>query len=169
MNNILRYRLTEFLDRAICAFHSAHAGPDPDGADQHAPNLEDYTLVLQGQKLFLSGVVTGHPRLGTDFVRTSMLIHVTDDEQWARTLSRWYRLGERRHVDTSQLSPDLVFEGYCPAVGASGLGIPVRLARTVMAGRPSELSRIALEKGLDEHAVQLAQIAKNWPPEANKT
>ena len=159
----------ELIDRCTLAFRAAQVGPDTNGHDRNAPTLDDYLCVLQGRKLFMTGWAIGHPRLGTTLIGTSMLIHVTEDAQWGRTLSRWYRLGEPRRIDTSQLSPDIILEGYCPSVGLDGLGIPLRLARMVMAKRPAELSRVALEHGLDEQASALARIEKNWPPQANFT
>lgn len=97
-----------------------------------------------------------------------MLIHVTDDARWGRTLSRWYRLGEPCRIDTSQISPDIKLESYCPSVGPDGIGIPLRLARMMLAKRPAELAQIAFEHDLDQHAVALSQIEKQWPPEQRK-
>lgn len=41
----------------------------------------------------LMGHVSGHPTLGTTFLRTSELYYIDTQSGWARTLSRWYRLG----------------------------------------------------------------------------
>jgi hypothetical protein len=63
------------------------AGPD-------APILDQWTPML-GNNIFLVGMATGHPKLvGTDrLISTSELFLVSEDKAWARTLSRWYRLG----------------------------------------------------------------------------
>lgn len=131
--------------------------------------LTTTSAFLEGRKLFMTGWAIGHPRLGTTIISTSMLIHVTEDAKWGRTLSRWYRLGKPCRIDTSQIWPDINLESYCPSVGRDGLGIPLRLARMVMAKRPEELSRLALEHGLDEQAAVLARIKKKWPPQVNFT
>lgn len=41
----------------------------------------------------LEGVVSGHPKLGSKLIHTSQLYVVNVGERWARTYSRWYRLG----------------------------------------------------------------------------
>ncbi len=47
--------------------------------------------------LCLDGLVGGHPVLvGQDrAIRTSELWHLDEEAGWARTYSRWYRLGQR--------------------------------------------------------------------------
>ena len=92
----------------LSAFRAVVRGPDPDGADNAAPYMEDWTPVLRGEHLYLAGQVTGHPRLGDTYVFTSGLVYVTEDQQWARTLSRWYRPGAPLAVDTSAAFPDVV-------------------------------------------------------------
>lgn len=59
---------------------------------QKAPVLMQWSLA-QGGMPVLVGIVNGHPRLGPGPIRTSPVFHVSDDRTWARTLSRWYRLG----------------------------------------------------------------------------
>lgn len=154
----------ELIDLSIIAFRAAHKGPDLEGDDRNAPTLNDYIAVVQGNKLNMHGVATGHPRLGTTFLRTSMLIYVTDDEQWARTLSRWYRLETPRLVDTSQAFPDIDVAGYCQPIGLEGVGIPMHLARLIMARRPGNLARVALDVGYDDAAATLSLIENKWPP-----
>lgn len=41
-----------------------------------------------------SGEALGHPLLGDKFIVTSPVLWISKDRQIARTLSRWYRLGE---------------------------------------------------------------------------
>lgn len=48
---------------------------------------------LQGS-VVLWGEVSGHPRLGATTITTSRLIALDPEAGWARTLSRWYRLGQ---------------------------------------------------------------------------
>lgn len=154
----------ELLTRGITAFQAALKGPDPDGEDRDAPTMDDYLIVLQGQKMNLHGRASGHPRLGTAYIQTSLLIHVTQDQQWARTLSRWYRLGKPRRLDTSQLAPDLDLAGYCIPMGPDGFSIPLHLARRLMEQRPTALSRSATEMGMIALSETLSEIAKGWPP-----
>ena len=42
----------------------------------------------------LVGFVTGHPTIPPGWCRTSVLLFVAADGSWARTISRYYRLGE---------------------------------------------------------------------------
>ena len=42
----------------------------------------------------LGGVVTGHPTIRPGWCWTSVLLFVAADGSWARTISRYYRLGE---------------------------------------------------------------------------
>ncbi|MBX3447894.1 MAG: hypothetical protein KF765_14175 [Parvibaculaceae bacterium] len=59
---------------------------------ESAPLIDDYTFVPRGVPA-LQGRVTGHPILGTTTVRTSDLYVFAPDLGWARTFSRYYRLG----------------------------------------------------------------------------
>lgn len=65
-----------------------------------APLLDRWTF---GERpaLCLMGLSSGHPILeGTGrLITTSDLILISQDGAWARTLSRWYRLGDRLPVD----------------------------------------------------------------------
>ncbi|QDG77707.1 DUF6634 family protein [Labrenzia sp. PHM005] len=63
---------------------------------RNAPFLDDYRVITRGIAV-LSGDVTGHPIIsGTNEpMLSSPLFVVLKDIGAARTLSRWYRLGER--------------------------------------------------------------------------
>jgi len=163
-NKILFPCYQQFFDRSIIAFRAACEGPVAED-DENTPSLDGYLPVLQGRKLYLSGWVTNHPRFETTIVGTSMLIHVTHDARWARTLSRWYRLETPRRIDTSQVSPEVGLASYCPIIGLDGIGVPLRVARIVTAQRPDELARLALANGFDESATILTHIGKSWPPQ----
>lgn len=164
MNNKQDLLYYELLMRSITAFQAALQGPDPDGADHDAPMMDDYLIVLQGQKMNLHGWADGHPRLGTGRVQTSLLIHISEDKKWARTLSRWYMLGDAQRVDTSQLAPDIDLASFCILVGSDGIGIPLHLARRVMEVQPSQFRGIARQRGFDDVAATLSEIAESWPP-----
>lgn len=60
----------------------------------HAPLLDRRAPRL-GPSLFLVGHSTGHPKFaGEDQpITASQVFIVSEDQAWARTLSRWYRLG----------------------------------------------------------------------------
>ncbi|WP_390907092.1 DUF6634 family protein [Nitratireductor aquimarinus] len=64
-----------------------------------APILEHWALTCRPAPC-LTGLSTGHPRLvGADrSILTSDLQLVSTDQTWARTTSRWYRLGAPRRL-----------------------------------------------------------------------
>lgn len=83
------------LDALVIDMKALHGGRSPlelGGAD--APILNRWAPCV-GTSLFLVGLSTGHPRLfGEDrLISTSQVFMVSEDQAWARTLSRWYRLG----------------------------------------------------------------------------
>ena len=57
-----------------------------------APVLENWCTVDRAEPA-LAGVVTGHPLLGDRRIVTSGLYLLDPTMGYARTLSRWYRLG----------------------------------------------------------------------------
>jgi hypothetical protein len=59
-----------------------------------APVLDDWSQE-PFQATLLAGSARGHPRLGSNRVRTTMAVIVDENEGWARTLSRYYRLGQK--------------------------------------------------------------------------
>lgn len=70
------------------------AGVPPEGLATDAPLL-DYWLIANRPASCLLGRSTGHPLLpGVNReIVTSDLMLLSGDRSWARTLSRWYRLG----------------------------------------------------------------------------
>jgi hypothetical protein len=60
---------------------------------QRAPLLEDRVPAVTPQGVQLIGHVTGHPLLGDRAIATSSVWFADPDGAWARTLSRFYRLG----------------------------------------------------------------------------
>ena len=50
-------------------------------------------LALGGAPV-VAGHVTGHPKLGATWMRSSLLMGLDPEGRWARTWSRWYGLGE---------------------------------------------------------------------------
>lgn len=69
----------------------AEAGPSQSDL-AGAPVLDRWIPMLEFTgRVLLCGRVTGHPVLGDDHIHTSQLFGLGDG--WARTFSRWYRLG----------------------------------------------------------------------------
>jgi hypothetical protein len=60
---------------------------------QKAPLLEDWAPAITPQGVQLIGHVTGHPLLGDCAAVTTPLWFADPDGGWARSLSRFYRLG----------------------------------------------------------------------------
>ena len=58
-----------------------------------APLLVDWKIVLTLSGLVLTGFAAGHPLLGARAIVTSPLWVLDPESRWARTLSRFYRLG----------------------------------------------------------------------------
>ena len=70
------------------------SGVPPEHLAEGAPILDHWVLA---PRLIpsLAGLSTGHPRLPGEnrAISTSDLWLLSEDGEWARTLSRWYRLG----------------------------------------------------------------------------
>jgi hypothetical protein len=49
---------------------------------------------VEGGYRRLGGFVTGHPTIGPGWCWTSVVLFVSPDARWARTISRYYRLGK---------------------------------------------------------------------------
>ena len=93
----------ERLAQLVADVERIHRGVPPEAmAGDNAPILDRWIL---GQRLVpcLAGLSTGHPRLVGEnrLIGTSNLWLLSRDHGWARTLSRWYRLG--RPADRSGL------------------------------------------------------------------
>jgi hypothetical protein len=57
-----------------------------------APVIEGWSIVPY-QATCLSGWVSGHPTIRTGPLVSSQIYMLNPDQRWARTLSRFYRLG----------------------------------------------------------------------------
>ena len=83
------------LAALVADMERVHRGVSPEvmaGAD--APILDRWVLAKRGAPC-LAGLSTGHPTLVGEnrLISTSELWLLSKDRSWARTLSRWYRLG----------------------------------------------------------------------------
>ena len=59
---------------------------------EDAPLLDNYAITLRDVPA-LKGRVVAHPVIGTTTARTSAVFVMVPDLGWARTMSRFYRLG----------------------------------------------------------------------------
>lgn len=79
-------------DRVRAALAAIAAGPSAEDLAQ-APCLDNW--YSSGEKFaYLEGTVHDHPELTSDRpIYTSAVLAIDAHAQWARTISRWYRLG----------------------------------------------------------------------------
>ncbi|MFW5833425.1 MAG: DUF6634 family protein [Pseudomonadota bacterium] len=84
------------LERALEAARRVQRGDGPTPAElAAAPRLDAWCVDGTGRYAVLTGIVTGHPRLvDGSAIRTSALLWLAEDGTAARTVSRWYALGE---------------------------------------------------------------------------
>jgi hypothetical protein len=85
----------ERLAALLADMESIHRGVSPEVmAGDSAPILDRWVLAMSGAPC-LAGLSTGHPKLVGENrpISTSDLWLLSKDRTWARTLSRWYRLG----------------------------------------------------------------------------
>lgn len=82
-----------WLEQILAAIDEAQASPTPEDLAM-APILSPWHPIFTlGAEPLLWGHVHGHPILGARWITTARLIALDPDGQWARTFSRWYRLG----------------------------------------------------------------------------
>ncbi len=83
------------LKSLVADMEAVQAGRSPIDLPEDAPLLDRWALA-QRPATCLVGRSSGHPLLpGEDrAIATSDLWLISADGRWARTLSRWYRLGE---------------------------------------------------------------------------
>lgn len=83
------------LERLVADLKAILDGTGPSDATlKSAPLIDDYTRTTRKVSC-LSGLISGHPLGSTDLGRTSELIFFSPRQGWARTRSRFYRLGGR--------------------------------------------------------------------------
>jgi hypothetical protein len=85
----------ERLATLVADMGRIHRGVPPEAmAGDDAPILDRWILARRAVPC-LAGLSTGHPRLVGEnrLIGTSDLWLLSEDHGWARTLSRWYRLG----------------------------------------------------------------------------
>jgi hypothetical protein len=85
----------ERMAALVADMESIHRGVPPQVmAGDDAPILDRWVLAMRTVPC-LAGLSTGHPELVGEnrLIGTSDLWLLSKDHAWARTLSRWYRLG----------------------------------------------------------------------------
>jgi len=90
------------LQRLSTDLSAIAEGHRPGKELENAPFLDDYAPAFRWDPC-LTGKVQGHPLLGDRAVQTSGLWAYAPDLGWARTLSRFYRLGYRKPGEGSAL------------------------------------------------------------------
>lgn len=90
----------ERITRLAVDIERIHSGVSPaDIAGSDVPILDRWIV---GQRLIpcLAGLSTGHPLLPGEnrMIGTTDLWLLSEDRTWARTLSRWYRLGRPAEI-----------------------------------------------------------------------
>jgi hypothetical protein len=96
-----------WFDKVLRAITAAEAGPS-DADLAIAPALSDWKAAISpGGNVMLWGEVTDHPLLGKASITTSQLIAIDAEAGWARTASRWYRLGRPLEVLEAELVKSL--------------------------------------------------------------
>ena len=106
--------ITAEIRRALVALEAGEAGPTSNDLAV-APLLNDWQAILMRGSCCLAGEVSGHPRLQGS-ITTSALIVLDLDLTWARTISRFYRLGSPYRF---------VQDNGCDLSGADVYGWPV--------------------------------------------
>ncbi|TPL02549.1 hypothetical protein FJ938_19045 [Mesorhizobium sp. B2-4-14] len=93
-DEMLVFQVDRLLALAADLERVRRGAPPEAMADEEAPILDRWILT---QRIVpsLAGLSSGHPRLIGEnrLIGTSDLWLLSDDHTWARTLSRWYKLG----------------------------------------------------------------------------
>jgi hypothetical protein len=88
--------LADSLERLAADLRRLVSGEAPTAADlDEAPLLDRYALAVRSEPC-LGGIATGHPHIETGHrIFTSGIYAISESEGWARSLSRFYKLGKR--------------------------------------------------------------------------
>lgn len=112
------------FQRGLNAIRAAERGPaDNDRAS--APILDFWRVLIDRRSHPMPvfwGEVSGHPKLGTDMITTSRLVALDRYAGWARSVSRWYRLGRPFTALETELAGQLGQAEVSP--GSVGFHLP---------------------------------------------
>ena len=90
-----RERIEAFLNHV----DSLSTGTPTPAELETAPCLDEWSAIRDDETVLLIGIVTGHPHIrDRGRARTSLLFQVHPEKGWARTWSRYYRLGVRSRM-----------------------------------------------------------------------
>lgn len=129
-------------------------GPRP--ADlETAPRLDHWCHVARGPVPALAGIVAGHPVLQDTDMVTSQVLWRDTAGGWARTRSRWYRLGP-----VATVAPEVLYGGR------RMLPLSAAQARALTICAPRVLLAAARDLRARDLAVRLEAVIAAWPPEA---
>lgn len=106
------------FDDAREVLYEIDAGPEP-AVLASAPVLDLWQPILSSNfEVRLTGKCGGHPTLGRSerWIVTSPLLGLAPDYTWARTFSRFYRLGRLADVLGIDLPPEVRFPVRCTAL-----------------------------------------------------
>lgn len=79
-------------ESVLASIEAANRGPT-DNELAEAPLLDNWRVEDWGDHLRLYGSCEDHPEIDDPFVTTSPLLRISFENGWARSRSRWYRLG----------------------------------------------------------------------------
>ena len=79
-------------ESVLASIEAADRGPIDEELVE-APLLDNWRVEDWGDHLRLYGSCEGHPEIDDPFVTTSPLLRISFENGWARSRSRWYRLG----------------------------------------------------------------------------
>ncbi|MFC0200369.1 DUF6634 family protein [Paracoccus rhizosphaerae] len=140
-----------FIDLAKASVAALERGPTPEDLAE-APLADLWAALVKDEDDLpaLWAQVLGHPLLGDRQILTSALVGLNRDAGWARTISRWYRLGTPFPSAEVRLASSVhdrkVTSGYMP-LGSTGY-----LALVDNALLEAKMTRfVSLLKNLDAH------------------
>lgn len=144
---MLKISNAETLETVLIALEAVKKGPT-NAELANAPLLEFWSPVLIDEVPRLVGIAIGHPTLPRAEVSTSILLFLSADRTYARTLSRWYRLGPKddsgrarfdrlsmKRFNLKRLPAYRGMLGREAQIAALRLGDRVSLERAVAVGR----------------------------------
>lgn len=139
----------EHIDRNMALLAAIERGPTAQDLET-APLLELWqAAVTQSTGIpLLLGCVAGHPLLRDGWIHTSPLMALGTDLGWARTRSRWYRLGSPLNEVEEK------FSAHFEAKGPGYHHIPISLSDHAMPVAGERLHRALAEmRGLLEGVI----------------
>ena len=101
--------LLERLKSLVTDMEAVRAGTTPPSLNEDAPLLDDWRNTETYRPVWcLTGRSSGHPLLpgAGRMIMTSELHLIARDGRFARTASRWYRLGDYRQVPDDDLDAE---------------------------------------------------------------